>query len=489
MKTSHSMLIGDLMTKSGVPFGTSGARGRVTDMTDSVCYAYTQGFLRHLIESGQTRPGTAVAIAGDLRPSTPRIMNACAAAAMDLGAIVHNCGFVPSPAVAAYGLARGIPSIMVTGSHIPDDRNGIKFNGPAGEILKDDEAAIRRQPVLLPGRDPTPPALPEVEAEAAAAFVSRYLDFFPKGALAGYRVGLYEHSSVARTLLHEILDGLGAEVTALGRSDRFVPVDTEAIRPEDIELARRWGATGRFDCLVSTDGDGDRPLLSDEGGRWLRGDLLGILCARYLDARAVVTPVSSNSALELCGWFSRTQRTRIGSPFVIAGMRQAEAEGFQPVVGYEANGGFLTASPIHRDGRTLPALPTRDAAIVLLSVMHLAREGDCGLSDLAATLPARYTASDRLKAFPAEIARARIDALREGGPAAIEAQMGHLFGKVADLDTTDGLRVRFTGGEIVHLRPSGNAPELRAYTEAESEERAAEMTHLCMALLEKWRQG
>jgi len=198
------MLIGDLMTDSGVQFGTSGARGRVADMTDAVCYAYTRGFLQHLAESGQTRPGAPVAIAGDLRPSTPRIMNACAAAVADLGARVINCGFVPSPAVAAYGLARGIPSIMVTGSHIPDDRNGIKFNGPTGEILKEDEAAIRCQPVVSLSEVLAPAALPPAEAGAASAYVSRYLAFFPVGALAGCRVGLYEHSSVARELLHEV---------------------------------------------------------------------------------------------------------------------------------------------------------------------------------------------------------------------------------------------------------------------------------------------
>jgi phosphomannomutase len=66
------------------------------------------------------------------------------------GGIVDHCGFVPSPAVAAYGFARGIPSLMVTGSHIPDDRNGIKFNRADGEVLKPDEAAIRAQGVDLP---------------------------------------------------------------------------------------------------------------------------------------------------------------------------------------------------------------------------------------------------------------------------------------------------------------------------------------------------
>jgi phosphomannomutase len=55
----------------------------------------------------------------------------------------------------------------------------------------------------------------------------------------------------------------------------------------------------------------------------------------------VVTPVSSNTVLERSGAFAETDRTRIGSPFVIAAMNAHLAKGEQPVVGYEANGGFL----------------------------------------------------------------------------------------------------------------------------------------------------
>jgi phosphomannomutase len=40
------------------------------------------------------------------------------------------------------------------------------------------------------------------------------------------------------------------------------------------------------------------------------------------------------------------------------------------------------------------------------------------------------------------------------------------------LDLSVGLRVSFVGGEIVHLRPSGNAPECRCYAEADSPARA-----------------
>jgi phosphomannomutase len=52
------------------------------------------------------------------------------------------------------------------------------------------------------------------------------------------------------------------------------------------------------------------------------------------------------------------------------------------------------------------------------------------------------------------------------------------FGKVKNTDETDGLRITFTSEEVVHLRPSGNAPELRCYVEADSEVRAEEILHI-----------
>ena len=496
------MLIGDLMNESGVGFGTSGARGLATDMTDRVCYAFTAGFLRYLLANGSAVSGCEVALAGDLRPSTGRILNASARAALDQGCRPHYCGRIPSPAVAAYGIAHGIPSLMVTGSHIPDDRNGIKFNLPTGEVLKADEAGIRAQEVEIPDglfdwagmlSGGAPPALPAEEPAAYAAYVRRYLDFFPAGCLAGLRVGVYEHSSVARGAYVEVLEGLGARVTRLGWSDRFIPVDTEAIRPEDVVLARDWAAGGTLDALVSADGDGDRPLVADESGQWLRGDIAGILCARWLGVRALVTPVSSNTAVERCGAFERVLRTRIGSPYVIEGMQQLRGAGLAPVAGYEANGGFLLETPVVRAGHTLAALPTRDAMLVALTILLAAVEQGRPVSALAADLPARFTCSDRIKDFPTALSTARIAALTSGDPdrdrAAIAAVFGPAFGPVAGLDTTDGLRITFASGEIAHLRPSGNAPELRAYTEAASPERAAEMNATCMTILAGWRGG
>lgn len=489
---TETTAMSELMAQSGVGFGTSGARGLAEAMTDRVCYLYTVGFLQYLERCGAIHPGDEVALAADYRPSSPRILAACLAAVEDLGYEPVHCGNVPSPAVALYGIEKGIASLMVTGSHIPDDRNGIKFNRPDGEILKADEAGIREQDVTVPrslfdanGRFVEARPARAEDGGAYRRYVSRYLDFFPGHCLDGRRILVYEHSSVAAAAMTEIFAGLGADVIRRGYSEAFLPVDTEAIRPEDVALARQWADAERFDLLVSADGDGDRPLVADEQGEWLRGDILGVLTAHYLDAEAVVTPVSSNTVAERSGWFSRVLRTRIGSPYVIEGMQALVEQGIERVVGYEANGGFLMQTPLPGDGRELSPLPTRDAVIVAVAVILLAARRGVPVSQLAGLLPPRFTASDRLPNFPVDTGREHLAVLARA-PDAV-AELFPELGRPTQVDTTDGVRLTFENDEIVHLRPSGNAPELRCYTEAGSVSRARALNETCLAKLNAWR--
>lgn len=466
--------ISDVMDSSGVAFGTSGARGLVSAMTDEVCAAYAVAFLSVISQSFAI---TRVALGIDLRPSSPRIAAACASALQSQGITIDYCGALPTPALALYAQNQGIPAIMVTGSHIPFDRNGIKFYRPDGEITKADELAIRDSTVQLDG---STAALPELNPAALQQFVQRYLDFFPEQHFKGMRLGVYEHSSVARDALRQILEGLGAEVISLGRTEQFVPIDTEAVAEVDIQRGKDWAAAHHFDAIISTDGDGDRPLISDETGNWLRGDIVGLICARYLGAQKVVVPVSCNTAIELCGAFETVLRTRIGSPYVIAGMEEIACGIDDAVVGFEANGGFLVGSRFTRDGRKLEPLPTRDAVLPALAVLAAAREGNGSVSSLMLGLPARYTASDRLQDFPVASSRQLILELNND-PQALQRYLAPDDAKQLDCNTTDGLRISFDNGEIVHLRPSGNAPELRCYCEAANEERAMQLVRTVLA--------
>lgn len=465
----------ELMQQSGVAFGTSGARGLVTQMTDEVCEAYTTAFLEAV---GRSFRFERVALGMDLRPSSLGIAAACANAIRSAGLSIDFCGALPTPALALHAQREQIPAIMVTGSHIHFDRNGIKFYRPDGEISKADEAAMVELHVDL-ARGAVSETLPAVNDRALNAYEQRYIDFFPVGMLVGLRLGLYEHSSVARDPLQRILEKLGAQVVSLGRTDVFVPIDTEAVSAEDVSRGQAWSAEYGFDAIISTDGDGDRPLISDEHGNWLRGDIVGLLCARYLGVQRLAVPVSCNTAIEECAAFETVIRTRIGSPYVIAGMQHFGSNATL-VAGFEANGGFLLGSRIDREGQVLEALPTRDAVLPALAVLAAAREAGVALSGLLSALPNRYTSSDRLQNFPIETSKRLIDTWGDN-PALFSTFLGDEYGLPVKHDLTDGLRITLGNGDIIHLRPSGNAPELRCYCEASTPETAEMMTKAVLA--------
>lgn len=466
MKEATSMNIATLMQSSGVSFGTSGVRGLVNAMTDELCFAYTLAYVQTLNISA----GARVAIAIDLRPSSPQIAAACHAALKFKGIETVFCGALPTPALAFYAEQNKIPGIMITGSHIPFDRNGIKFYSAEGEITKAHEQAISNAHISMPQADFSAD-LPPVDLTAKQFYLARYRNFFKPNFLKGLNLAIYEHSSVARDLLKDLLQSFGAHVISLGRTDEFVPIDTEAVAKVDIARAKDWAKTHTFDAILSTDGDADRPLLGDEYGQWMRGDIVGLLTAQFLGIDAIATPVSCNSAIEASGLFKTVKRTRIGSPYVIEAMQNLMPNAASKVAGFEANGGFLLGSKVRTDHGELDALCTRDAVLPMLAVIALAKQQNCKLSQLTQNLPARLTSSDRIQQFPTEQSRAILQKLAEK-PEKISALLGDLCGEVVNLDQTDGLRITFNSGDIVHFRPSGNAPELRCYAEAANQAHA-----------------
>lgn len=458
------------MDTSCVTFGTSGARGLVSNMTDEVCFAYTLGFLQCIGDDSKK----TVAFGGDLRPSTPRILAACMAAAKSLGFKCDFQGFLPSPALALYGIKKAIPSIMITGSHIPETRNGIKFCSKLGEITKADEAGIREQCVEIPevveiGR------LPRSSGKALKMYKEYVLSLFPENSLQGTNIAFYQHSAVGRDIAVEILTELGANVKELGRSETFIPVDTEAIRKEDQEFAKQNCEGGEFFCMASTDGDSDRPLLSDENGNWFRGDSLGILAAKALKIQAVVIPVSCNTAAEKSGFFRHVLRTKIGSPFVIEGIKTIQDK-YKSVAGFEANGGFLTEG-----------LTTRDALTPIIATIIESKNQKLKLSELLAKLPPRYTSSGLVKDFSPELADKKLTELKASSYDFLKNEFAKIAGKPVLVNTTDGYRMEFENGNIIHLRKSGNAPEFRCYTESKTLLEAENLTYTCLKIIERWK--
>ncbi|MBG21821.1 MAG: phosphomannomutase [Rhizobiales bacterium] len=454
-------------------FGTSGLRGLVTELTPELVSDWTRAFLA-------TCPtGGAVHVGWDLRPSSPGIADAVIGAITGAGLDAVVNGVLPTPALALAAMKDGHSAVMITGSHIPADRNGLKFYTPEGEITKAHEAAMLagyQAPFTAPK---TAGTRREAGTTAAEAYVTRYADAFGDEALVGLRIGVYQHSSVARDIMCDVVAALGAAPVPLARSEVFIPVDTEAVDPETRGQLAGWCADNGLDALISTDGDADRPMLADASGSIVPGDVLGPLTARALKARVICTPVSSNTLVSQMPEFAQVQLTRIGSPFVIAAMEEALSSGTDSeVVGYEANGGFLLGFEAQGPAGALAPLLTRDCLLPMLAPLALARAEGRTVAELVAGLPSRFTAADRLTGIAPETSAAFLAELV--GDAGARGNFLDGLGGEADLDRTDGLRMTLDGGEVVHLRPSGNAPEFRCYVEAASSDRAGDLLSDCL---------
>ncbi|WP_018897054.1 phosphomannomutase [Rhizobium sp. 2MFCol3.1] len=468
-------------------FGTSGLRGLSEDLKGRASALYATAFGRYLLESGRAKAGDPILVGRDFRDSSPEISADCIKALGKLGFAMIDCGTVPTPALALYGLHLGAASLMITGSHIPADRNGIKFYRPDGEIDKADEAAITAAATDL-DRTGFDWPLDDRQAEDRSSacldlFTKRNASLLPANALAGLKVGVYQHSTVARDLMVNLLEHFGAQVTAFARSEHFIPVDTEAVSEETVALLKQAARDHGLDAIVSADGDGDRPLVTDETGTPLRGDLLGLIAANFLGADAVVTPVTSNSGIEASGSFN-VIRTRVGSPFVISGMQEALASGKTGVVGFEANGGTLVASDFELDGTTLLALPTRDCFLPVLATLAQAAANKRPLSVVASGYALPFAAADRLENFPVETS-AKLMAHLRASPANLSDFLQPI-GQVDSISDIDGLRVTLADKRIIHFRPSGNAPEMRCYVEAETESAAANLLAAGLKRIRIW---
>ena len=538
-------------------FGTSGRRGDVVHLTQLEIYLNARAELEYLQSllpaDGGIVKGDEFFFAYDLRPSSTRyvpeekgrggIAQAIERAIRDTGLRPVNLGALPTPALTSYAIERGKGSMMITGSHIPFARNGYKTNTAKGELLKKDEAPINalveqvrqrlyaqsfaeslfnQHGLFKNGHQELPPENPA----GREAYIRRYLDFFAGQSLAGKRLLVYQHSAVGRDLLVEILRRLGAETIPAGRSETFVPIDTENIDEEQLGVIQKLAdemtaKRGPFDAIVSTDGDSDRPLLlsveSSGRVRFFGGDLVGMVVAEFLGADAVVVPISCNDAVDRGALRDIVEpKTRIGSPFVIAGMEKARQKGRKIICGWEANGGFLTGSDIKRGGKVLRALPTRDAVLPILGVLFSMTAQKIPLATLFDRLPKRFSRAALLKKFPRPTSLRIVGRFSPTDPivkevvfendrvtlldedrrelSAAESQKQPLctirdqltgffsgalgFGTIVRLNYIDGVRIFFSNGDVAHVRPSGNADELRIYAVADSQTRADEITRL-----------
>lgn len=436
-------------------FGTDGVRGDAdTELTDDLVESLGRAAARVL-------PAERFLIGRDTRVSGPRIEEALVRGLAAEGVGADRLGVAPTPAVAWLSAADGVPAAMISASHNPARDNGIKLFAAGGRKLADEveERLEAELDALLHAAAPAGGSPGPAPADRSAD-VARWCDAVTASLegrrLDGLRLVIDCANGAASAVAGPVLAGLGAEVEVLHADPDGTNINAAcgSTHPEDLQA--RVVAVGA-DAGLAFDGDADRVLAVDAGGRMISGDHLIGLCAidRHergrLPGDTVVVTVMTNLGFRL-GMAERglhVVATQVGDRYVLEALEE----------GGWALGGEQSGHIIFRDLAT-----TGDGLLTGAQVLDvMARTGRplAALADAAMTELPQVLHNVRLaRRDPALVERLAPEV------AAVEAELGD-HGRVL-------------------VRPSGTEPVVRvmveAPTEAQAEAAAARLADALRAL-------
>ena len=341
-------------------FGTDGVRGPYGGPLINEAFAERLG----LAAARWMQRGGKVLIGRDTRASGESLERAIARGLVAGGARPLTLGIVPTPAVArAVVNEKAALGIVITASHNPSSDNGIKFFGPRGVKLTDEDELAIEQAYETASLLSTNDVIPDPWRGAAADYVSVAKSLLAPGALTGWNIVLDTANGATCETSPEVMRSLGANLIQIGdRPDgRNINANVGSEHPE--LLSQRVRET-RAKIGVAHDGDGDRCVLCDENGDVLDGDeILTILALHALTAGKLakgilVTTVQSNlgvdAAVVRAG--GRVSRTAVGDRYVIERMLSEGA-----VLGGESSGHVICAE----------VSPTGDGLVAALKVINV----------------------------------------------------------------------------------------------------------------------
>ncbi len=446
------------MTAERKLFGTDGVRGEVgTFLTAELALALGRATTASLPVE---RP--RVLIVRDTRESGPMLEAALAAGVAEAGGDALLGGVLPTPAAAVLVRKLGLDlAAVVSASHNPYRDNGIKFFDANGSKLGDEaEAGIE---ALLDDRgrgldrmadqsSTTPAGVGHVrELSGGAEDYLRALEAaFPLD-LTGVKVALDCANGATHRVGPAIFERLGAEV------------ETIAVEPDGRNINAGCGSThldnlaGHIASSGATvgfafDGDGDRVLAVDGGGRTHDGDELIALLARGQAARGelgggVTVTVMSNygfhRAMEDAG--IEVAVTKVGDRYVLDELREREW-----ALGGEQSGHIID----------MRFAATGDGIAAALMTMR-----ELGGRDLASV--------EAMEKLPQKLVNVEV------------ADREAIAGATAVWDAVEREGAELEGRGRVLLRPSGTEPLVRVMAEAPS---AEEADAVCKRLADLVRQ-
>jgi len=423
-------------------FGTDGVRGEVgvapitPDFIMQLGHA-TGRVLRAQMGAGK-RP--AVLIGKDTRISGYMLEAALEAGLSSAGADVVLTGPLPTPAIAYLTRALRLQAgLVISASHNPFADNGVKFFSGEGDKLSD-EAELGIEAELDRGlRCVSSSELGKARRLNDAP--GRYVEFckraFPTElTLRGLKIVVDSAHGAAYQVAPSVFHELGAEVVSLGASPDGTNIN-KGVGATNPEYLAAMVLKHEADLGIAMDGDADRLLMVDAGGRTYDGDQLVYIIAAHRATKG-----------ELGGGVVGTQMTNYGleSAFAKRGIAFARAKvGDRYVLEVLRKNNWLIGGENSGHILCLDRHSTGDAIIAALEVLRALVEQGVSLAD----------AAREVQLLPQELINVRID---KSSPWADKPQVKSVL---ADWES------RLTGHGRILLRPSGTEPVVRVMVEAE----------------------
>ena len=385
------------MTAAGLPdiFKAYDIRGVVPDeLEPSIAYDIGRAFVSYL---GANR----IAVARDMRVSSPELAERFIAGASDQGAHVTDLGMISTDglyfAVGKHGFDGGC---MITASHNPGKYNGFKLCRSEARPLSIDQGIGDIRDMIA--NDAIPPAKAGGSIEKLDlldAFLAHALGMVDVATLKPMKIVVDAGNGMAGRIIPPVFEMIPGELIPLffELDGTFPNHEANPLEPQNIVDLQRTVIEQNADLGVAFDGDADRMFLIDENGTFIGGDMVTAMVAqvmlgRHPGAAVVYNLICSRAVPEVINANGGVPiRSRVGHSFIKALMRDNDA-----IFGGEHSGHFYFRDNWYADSGLIAFLTVlellssegKSLSETLAPIDHRARSGEINfeVSDLEAAI-------------------------------------------------------------------------------------------------------
>lgn len=441
----------------GKYFGTDGVRGVAnSELTPELAFKLGR-FGGYVLTKDHDRP--KVLIGRDTRISGHMLEGALVAGLLSIGAEVMRLGVISTPGVAYLTKALGAEAgVMISASHNPVEDNGIKFFGPDGFKLSDDqEAEIEGLMDMAEDQLPRPVGGSLGQVNDYFEGGQKYLQYLKQTVdedFSGIHIALdCAHGATSPLATHLFAD-LDADLSMMGASPNGLNINA-GVGSTHPEALSAFVKEKEADVGLAFDGDGDRLIAIDENGDIVDGDQIMYICGKYmkeqgrLKQNTVVSTVMSNlgfyKGLEANG--VESVQTAVGDRYVVEEMKK---NGYN--LGGEQSGHIIF----------LDYITTGDGLLTGLQLVNIMKVTKKPLSELA----------NEMQKFPQKLVNIRV------------TDKHHVTDNEKVKEVIAQVEEDMNGNGRILVRPSGTEPLVRVMAEAPTGELCASYVERIAAVVE-----